>query len=111
MRSNLCEEEVPKVQLTYLDERDRRAVAAYLEACQAGWRARVCLMHARQIQPDEARLCRILYQAKVSNPVAFTPRPDSDQVTLRAVTHAGYDQSGTRAPGARTARVSDRDVA
>lgn len=61
IRSNLCEEEVPKVHLTRLDERDRRAIAAYLEACQAGWRAHVCVMRARQIQPDEARLHRILY--------------------------------------------------
>ena len=68
-----------------LEARDRRAIAAYLEGCRAGWREQSCLFAARQIQPDEARSKRVLYQVKVSDPIAFTPHTTRARPVLRPV--------------------------
>ncbi len=77
------------------DARDRRAIAAYLDGCRAGWREQSCLFAARQIQPDQARLRRVLYQAKVSDPLAFRPNPAVVGTGLHSVPdsaslHPGY---------------------
>ncbi len=54
-----------------LDDSDRRAIGAYQKACHAGWREESCRFVASLFVSDEQRLNRILYQAKVSDPLAF----------------------------------------
>ncbi len=70
-----------------LDERDRRAIEVFRDGCRAGWRESSCLFAASLVQPDMARLRRVLYQARASEPVVFTPQPNPNESRshLRAV--------------------------
>lgn len=68
-----------------LNERDRLAIVAYQNACRAGWREESCRFIASMIVDDDQRLSRILYQVKVSEPVAFRPGHGKAGAAIRCV--------------------------